>query len=117
MKKTHTKKHTRLAPFSEVTASIWTSSILKEALFVHNIRQRKQHLVGEKFLFTEVAVEDGKEDQKSPDHNDDHDLLVIVKLIPDLAGLWLDGSEVGALVEPLGEVTHLLGLGYSENEI
>ena len=106
-----------MGPFSEVADSIRTSSILKEALFVHNIRQGKQHLVGEKFLLTEVAVEDGEEDQKSPDHNDDHDLLVIVKFIPDLAGLWLDGSKVGALVEPLGEVPHLLGLGYSENEI
>ena len=72
---------------------------------------------GEKFLLTEVAVKDGEEDEESPDHNDDQNLLVIVKLVPDLAGLRLEWSVLGALVEPFGEVGDLLGLGQSENEI
>ena len=99
-----------MGPFSEVAVSIWTSPILKEALSVH-LLGGEQQLAGEEFLLTEVAVEDGEEDKKSPDHSDDHDLLVIVKFVPDLAGLRLDRSEVGALVEPLGDVAHLLGLG------
>ena len=105
-----------VAPFSEVTVSIWTSSILKESRSVHKAGG-EQHLGGEQLLLTEVAVEDGEEDKESPDHHDDQDLLVIVKLVPDLAGLRLDRSEVGALVEPLGEVAHLLGLRDSENEV
>ena len=42
---------------------------------------------------------------------------MIVKLVPDLAGLRLERSVLGALVEPFGEVGDLLGLGQSENEI
>ena len=85
-----------MAPFSEVTVSIWTSSVLEESRSVHKTGG-EQHLGGEQFLLTEVAVEDGEEDKESPDHHDDQDLLVIVKLVPDLARLRLERSEVGAL--------------------
>ena len=105
-----------VAPFSEVTVSIWTSSILKESRSVHKAGG-EQHLGGEEFLLTEVAVEDGEEDKESPDHNDDQDLLVIVEFVPDLAGLWLDRPEVGALIEPLCEVADLLGLSDPEDEV
>ena len=99
-----------MAPFSEVTVSIWTSSILKESRSVHKAGG-EQHLSWEKFLLTEVAVEDGEEDKESPDHDNDQDLLVIVKLVPELAGLGLDRSVLGALVQPLRQVGHLLVLG------
>ena len=96
-----------MAPFSEVTVSIWTSSILKESRSVHKAGG-EQHLSWEKFLLTEVAVEDGEEDKESPDHNNDQDLLLIVKLLPDIACLGLDRPVLGAVVQPLGQVGHLL---------
>ena len=96
-----------MAPFSEVTVSIWTSSILKESRSVHKAGG-EQHLSWEKFLLTEVAVEDAEEGEEAPDHDDDHQLLVRVQLVPDLAGLGLQRPVVGALQQPLGDVTNLL---------
>ena len=68
----------------------------------------KQLLAGEELLFAEVAVEDAEEGEEAPDHDDDHQLLVGVQLVPDLAGLGLQRPVVGALQQPLGDVTNLL---------
>ena len=59
-------------------------------------------------MLTEVAVEYGEDYKEAPDHHYHEDLLLIVKLVSDLARLRLEGSELCALIEPLGDVPNLL---------
>ena len=96
-----------VAPFSEVAVSIWTSPILKEALFVH-LLGGEQQLAGEEFLLTEVAVEYADKDEEGPDHDDDHHFLVGVQLVADVAGLRFNGAIFGALKDPFSQVPNTL---------
>ena len=76
-----------------------TSSISQESLCIHQASV-KQLLAGEESLLTEVAVEDGEEDQEQPDHQDNPQLFVLVHLILHNTRVWLEGAELGAFQNP-----------------
>ena len=84
-----------------------TSSISQESFCIHQASV-KQLMAGEEALLTEVAVEDGEEDQEQPDHQDHPQLLVLVHLILHNTSVWLEGAELGTFQNPFGYIQDLL---------